>query len=116
METMWRGRPRAATMLPGADAIPISFCPNMPGLRVKGLGGFRVSAMPMSFYPNISVPLPGPSVSTWPEGIARSRQIARSRADCPTDRRGATSVANTGRACRCGAVFGRATRCKVCRR
>jgi hypothetical protein len=53
-ETMWRGRPRAATMLPGADAIPISFCPNISERTVKGLG-FRVSAdaMPMSFCPNI---------------------------------------------------------------
>jgi hypothetical protein len=39
---MCRGRPRAATMLPGADAIPMSFCPNIPARTVKGLG-FRVS-------------------------------------------------------------------------
>jgi hypothetical protein len=96
-ETMWRGRPRAATMLPGADAIPISFCPNISERTVKGLGfRFSADAMPMSFCPNISLPYPDRTCprprhdrTTLPGTLPG--QIARSRADCPTDSRGATS-------------------------
>ena len=34
--TMCTGRPRAATMLPGADAIPMSFCPNIAAHHPRG--------------------------------------------------------------------------------
>ena len=82
---MWRGRPRAATMLPGADAMPISFCPNISERTVKGLG-FRVSAdaMPMSFCPNISLPYPDRTCprprrdrTTLPGRLPGHGQIAR---------------------------------------